>query len=211
MFTENCPRESGFTRGVEVDDQSFRLGDHKRFIARKAMERLIEQLDFGARRWCIHFPPPHDYDATTQSLVDACKRAGKSLAVAKLPDTKSFRFRLGRRPSIFDWFCAATGSTLKDAKRIVAAMPVSIHPDFRCNAMNPMRFLGLATAIAERPDVLIYETSGMDPLGIKKIHSYAREQYSQGCLIHVCWHANTDMCPNASDCSIIKSDSGNAK
>ena len=174
------------------------------------MEKLIERLDFSAPRWCIHLPPPCDFDPPVESVARACKLGGKSLAVATLPRPASFRFRLMRRPNIFDWFCAKTNATLFEAERIISDFPVNIHPDFRCNAMNPLRFLGLAAAITEHADVLIYESSGMDPIGTRKIHKYAREQYNRGCLIHLCWQPLTDSCPNVGDCTSVNAIAENA-
>ena len=175
------------------------------------MQTSIQQIELDAQRWCIHLNPPYDYPAAIKTLTNVCKRAGKSLAIAEVPRPESFRFRLLRRPDIYDWFCAKTNSTLHDAKQMIADLPIHIHPDFRCNAMNPMRILGLAAAIAERTDVLVYEPSGMDPIGIGKIHKYAREQYRNGCLIHVCWCPITDACPNVGACVSVNINTENMR
>ena len=174
------------------------------------MEMSIEQIDLDAQRWCIHLAPQYDYPAAIKRLTNACDRAGKSFAIADLPRPQSFRFRLMRRPNIFVWFCEKTNSTLRDAEQIIANLPININPDFRCNAMNPMRFLGLAAAIAEHADVLIYESSGMDPIGGDKFHKYAREHYNNGCLIHVSRCPITDACPNVGACAMINIHNENA-
>lgn len=151
-------------------------------------------------RVCLHFPPSCDYDAVTQAITTVCLKARKSLAVAKLPRPQSFRFRLMRRPNVFDWFRATTNVSLDTAKQVITELPIRVHHDYRCNAMTPMRFLGLAAAILEHSDVLLYEVSGMDPVGRTKIHKYAREHYNGECLIHVCWVPLSGNCPNAGEC-----------
>ncbi len=154
-------------------------------------------------RLCLHLPPPCDFDAVTKTIATTCLDARKSFATAQLPRPESFRFRLMRRPNVFDWFSATTNVSLETAKQIIDGFPIRVHPDFRCNAMNPMRFLGLAAAILEHPDVLLYEVSGMDPVGRAKIHSYAREHYNCGCLVHACWVPLSNDCPNVGECRAV--------
>ena len=52
------------------------------------------------------------------------------------------------------------------------------------NARGPTLFLELASAIAKKPDVIVYESAGLDPSGIAAIHRYVASRYD-GCLIHL--------------------------
>lgn len=157
-------------------------------------------LDFDAPMWCIHFRGPYDYNTAENMIASLCAAAGKSLAVARLPKPKSFRTQRFRRPSVFNWLAAATTMSLVDAKRVISSFPVHVSANFEENAMNPRRFLALAAAITQRADVLLYDTSGMDPLGISELHAYAIQYYIRGCLVHACWHPMINSCPNAGSC-----------
>lgn len=70
------------------------------------------------------------------------------------------------------------------AIQIINDFPIPVAPRLNQIAMNPCRFLGLASAIIRSPDAIIFSTAGMDPLGIKHIHKYATNEFS-GALIHL--------------------------
>jgi hypothetical protein len=160
------------------------------------------RLDLEAPGWCVHLPTSCDYEAFAKVLESACRTAGKSLAVASLP-RPAFSLRLLRRPTVCEWLATVAGIPLSDAEQIVAGLPVPVAPHYQSNAMNPRRFLALAAAITRGTDVLLYETSGMDPLGRAKIHAYARQRYPAGCLIHANWAPVTDFCANPGECVVM--------
>lgn len=164
-------------------------------------DQLRRYLD--GTRLCLHLAPPCDYNAAAAKISSACRERRRSLAIAQLPRPQFFRFRLLRRPNVFDWLSAKANVSLETAKQITQELPVRVHPDVRRNAMNAMRFLGLAAAILENTDVLLYEVSGMDPIGRSMIHKYARKHYKGSCLLHVCWVPLSSDCPNLGECRAI--------
>jgi len=167
------------------------------------MRDLLQKIDLNAARWCVHFPPLCDYELIVNEFSSLCQNACQSIAVARLPEPQSIRFSLKRCQSTIDWFCAATSTSQQTARQIIEGIPVSVLRDLQSNATNPRRFLGLAAAITKQTDVLLYDSSGMDPFGRTKIHRYAREHFKGTCLLHVCWVPLSSSCPNTPNCVAV--------
>ena len=163
----------------------------------------IDELDLNASRHCLHVSQPWTYEAVAAAVTDLCDRSGRTLAITEMPRPQPFKLRLMRRPNVFDWFSTEASTDLAEARQTIEEFPIAVHPDFRCNALNPLRFLGLAVAITRGADVLMYESSGMDPMGISAIHKYALKCYT-GCLIHVSWQPLGVNCLRLTRCQELK-------
>ena len=163
----------------------------------------LDSIDFLSEECCLHVKQSCTIEDVVQSFRMKCQSLDRSLAVSTLPVPPRFSFRRMRRPTVYDWFADEADLNLHKAKQEIDKLPVPISPDFRCNAMNPMRFLALAVALRQNADVLLYESSGMDPLGIEQIHHFAKNNF-RGLLVHVCWNQDVASCPNEPNCSRLQ-------
>jgi hypothetical protein len=105
-------------------------------------------------------------------------------------------------PTVSTWMATKLGCTTADAKAIISSLPVPVNERFNCNAYNPMRFLGFILAANTNPEILMYETSGMDPRGRDLLHGYAINVYTTGTLIHAS-SVPIDLCERPGDCQHI--------
>jgi hypothetical protein len=54
-------------------------------------------------------------------------------------------------------------------------------------AANPRSILGLYGALAKKPGTVLYETSGLDPLGVQAMHRIITEHLAEGAAIYLAW------------------------
>jgi hypothetical protein len=85
------------------------------------------------------------------------------------------------------WLASEGGIDLKTAQQTIETFPLDVHPRLDHNAMNPRKFLGIAAAFAKKPDIIIFETAGMDPLGVEQLNYYIKLNINQHFIIEVCW------------------------
>ena len=82
------------------------------------------------------------------------------------------------------WLARDAQIPVERAIKIINRFPIPVAPRLNQIAMNPCRFLGMASAISRSPDAIVFSTAGMDPLGFKKLHKYSTDQFD-GTLIHL--------------------------
>lgn len=147
--------------------------------------------------WCLHVAPREGVEQLQQSLYERFQADGRQVVIAREADPRTMRKRLFQEAAAVDWLVQHSALTEETAEKFIAEMPVRVAPLLSHNAGNPRRFLGLAAALSHNPDVLIYETGGMDPAGILKLHAYVRVRYA-GCLIYVTpgMDLQTEFCPS---------------
>ena len=67
-------------------------------------------------------------------------------------------------------------------------------------AANPRWMLGYAAASFQGPDVLVYGTDGMDPIGVKTAHRYMEVLAERCCVIHISPRLTDQLCPPGAKC-----------
>ena len=158
----------------------------------------IEGLTFTPGfAWCLHLSPPDDVERLQQSLGARFRADGREVVIAETAHPRTMRKRLFQEPTAVEWLVQNSVLTEESAEQVIAGLPVRVAPLLSHNAGNPRRFLGLAAALSKNPDVLIYETGGMDPAGMMKLHAYVRVRYA-GCLIYATpgMDLQTEYCPS---------------
>ena len=75
-------------------------------------------------------------------------------------------------------------------------------------AANPRWMLGYAAASSKGPDVLVYGTDGMDPMGVKAAHRYMEVLSERCCVIHMSPRSTDQLCPSGATC--VQIEGGNA-
>lgn len=86
--------------------------------------------------------------------------------------------------SVVSWLAGEADISTERAAEIIQGFPIHVAPRMNQIAMNPSRFLGLASSIARTPDAIVFSTSGMDRLGVENLHNYATTHFS-GTLVHL--------------------------
>ncbi len=128
----------------------------------------------------------HDLKILTEIALSYSNEYDVSIAKTAMP--KKGLLSLLKRPDKCDcWLVSEGGIDLKSAQQIIESFPFDVHPRLDHNAMNLRKFLGLAAAFAKRPDIIVFETSGMDPLGVEQLYSYIKANIKQIFMVEVCW------------------------
>ena len=86
--------------------------------------------------------------------------------------------------TVASWLANDANISTDRAIEIVIGFPMPVAQRLNQIAMNPCRFLGLASSITRSPEAIVFSTAGMDPLGCENIHKCATNQFA-GTLIHV--------------------------
>jgi len=73
------------------------------------------------------------------------------------------------------------------AQAIISSLPEVVHPKLDWNAGNPRNFLGLAAALYSKPDVIVFSTLGMDPLGVARPYAYVKSKREEFFAVNVEW------------------------
>jgi hypothetical protein len=136
---------------------------------------------------CLHLPPGRTYRTFNlkHELVQLADRQSKTAVIAGPAESRpGIRGRLRPQTSI-EWLVAAAGISNDEAAAIIRGVGIGVRPVMSHNAGDPRAFLGVAAALANRPDVLIYETTGMSPRGQYRLHEYIAERGSEFCAVHV--------------------------
>ncbi len=71
-------------------------------------------------------------------------------------------------------------------------------------AANPRWMLGYAAARFQGPNVLVYGTDGMDPMGVKAAHRYMEVLAEHCCVIHISPRSTGTLCPPQATCVQIE-------
>ena len=92
--------------------------------------------------------------------------------------------RIDGNQTVASWLSNDAGITTEQAIEVINGFPMPVARRLNQIAMNPCRFLGLASSITRSPGSIVFSTSGMDPLGFKNLHQYATKQFD-GTLVHL--------------------------
>lgn len=161
----------------------------------------IDDLEFTPSRfWCLHFKEFETIETSYRRLVGV--KTGQFESLIKNLENRfqstntSFEHseraseKRRWRPSflrtkVLDWLMQNGGLKKSKAISIIDSFPIPVAPLMCHNAMNPLQFLGMAATIAKNPEVIVFQTSGMDPMGIALLQEYAAKEFHHGCLVHI--------------------------
>lgn len=175
--------------------------------------------------WCLHVTDftsvetPHGVlvgadgtrlNSLRQQLLKRCQMQQLEVIVVEHASTETMRHSFLKRPTAVDWLVQNSQLSRLAAAGAIRDLPLQVAPELCSNARNPTQFLGLAAAIANQPDVIVYSTSGMDPRGVSLMHEYAPRRYTKGCLIHLSTRElKGDLCAHSGDCLVIDTNETN--
>ena len=136
-------------------------------------------LNIRAENWGIvelayqHFGRVHSADPTRLEIAP----------VACQPRSGWKRMFNGNQ-TVASWLARDARIPIDRAIEIINGFPMPVASRLNQIAMNPCRFLGMASSIFRSPSSIVFSTAGMDPLGFKNLHNYATTQFD-GTLIHL--------------------------
>lgn len=136
---------------------------------------------------CLHLPPgtiDPTLDLKHKPVQLANRQSKIALVASPAESRRGIRERLRPQTSI-EWLVAAAKVSYDEAAAIIRGFGIGVRPVMSHNAGDPRAFLGVAAALANRPDVLIYETTGMSPRGQYRLHEYIAERGSEFCAVHI--------------------------
>jgi hypothetical protein len=178
---------------------------------------MLPPLEFAPGRIvCLHVPRGrhHEKDAIIDQLVQFAYRQAKTAIVCARPALRSrLRERLWPQTSV-DWLATNAHISRGEAVKLIAASDIPVARALCANAGTPQTFLGILVAAAHRPDLVIYDTSGLDPLGCAAIHYYVRSIGTEFAAVHLSFakvhgygYTATRICPENGMCVSFESHS----
>ncbi len=146
---------------------------------------------------CLHLPGPLSSEEEKQSiLVLTGRRPVSGLRLfgrtcwAQRPASRGGLFEFFQRPRAVDWLQRAGDVSRAQARAIVERL--GLRPDWRISqlAANPSTLLGLEASWARGAEVVVFSTSGCDPLGKRAIYEAVTSRLDRCAAIHLS-HPNT--------------------
>lgn len=95
------------------------------------------------------------------------------------------------------WLAKEGGINLETAQKTIDEFPILVHPIMNRNPWNPRMFLRIAAGLLQKPDIIIFDTSGMDPQGIELLNEYIQEHLGDIFAVRICWPT---IKPDKNDC-----------
>ena len=151
---------------------------------------ILPPFNIGDQRFLCVQVASYDAEADVhRALEQRCRASGLTMRIATWAnDPRLYRW-LGWSLFPDQWLARDAGISRSEAQRIIAGFPIKLAAKLNCLAMNPRRFLGVAAAICRHPDVVVFDTPGMDPMGFKRLHEYLFSMNSGPRMIHLsCGH-----------------------
>ncbi len=177
-------------------------------------DNRIESRGFAIGRWwippfsagrgeCVVLHLPAESDADRDGIL-ACLRGAEPVANLVVPARVAVAgMALGpvgwRRwlldPTPFDWLRKETNVSADSIHEILRDLRIEPQMPLSRLAGTPRMLLGLAAALAGKPDMLVFSTAGLDPCGVRQVENFvaahlpefigiylARPYYCQGQL-----------------------------
>lgn len=167
--------------------------------------------------WCLHLPQiaASEREPLKQEvlayLLNCCNSRGQTVAVARMAEPHGGLRSLFRVETCADWLRKEVGMSAQQAHDSIAhikSFDVRVADRLNQIAANPRWMLGYAAASFQQPDVLVYGTDGMDPMGIKAAHRYMEVVAENRCVIHMSPRFTGPHCPTAAKCVEIGGNGG---
>lgn len=126
-------------------------------------------------------------DSILDGIAARLRTDGRIVGIAKPARRRGGLYRI-LSPSTTDrWLSKEVGIDQQSAQKIISELPIEVHPKLEWNAGNPRNFLGIAAALQADPDVLIYASAGMDPVGVLALHDFISSRRQDFFAVYVNW------------------------
>jgi hypothetical protein len=138
-------------------------------------------------------------DQVSQGSVHA---VGKVALIDWIVPRSAF-LELFHRQRAIEWFCLQTHLPAADARAWIER--VGLEPDVPIAHLaggTPRRLLAIQAALAKGADVIIFDTAGLDPMGLRRAWSALSEQIGESAAVWIT--AFDDLLPGASFAAVYK-------
>lgn len=144
--------------------------------------------------YCVHLSPKlSDATDVISQITQLAERSHKSVIHAKPAVQRGGMIEFFRKQSAVAWLANAAGLSKIEAAGVIQSFPRKVAKTLSHNAGTPRAFLGVAAAIAQKPDVIVYSTAGVDPVGCQQLHEYVAMQARNLCIVHVSHYTSDGM------------------
>ncbi|MBW3539273.1 MAG: hypothetical protein KY476_03310 [Planctomycetes bacterium] len=127
-----------------------------------------------------------------QTFVNMLSRPGDRGPVTASAHVEAVRFasesavrRLLRRQRAADWLRSQTGMKPVEADSLVASLGIDPHARLASLAGTPRWLLGFQAALAAGADIIVFQTAGLDPLGVERALSAVDHQRNRIGAVYV--------------------------
>ncbi len=167
------------------------------------MKLTVPQIELArGMTICLHIPHGcEDVDEVVENaLLQLAGRQGKKVALSR-PAEISRGDEISPTESSVGWLSRVTGNSQEESEEIVAGLGVRVADVLANNAGTPRALLGIAAALVQEPEVLIYSAKALDAEGCWRVHQFVRSGCRHLCVVHVSYpHVFGDGSPHPRDC-----------
>jgi ABC-type multidrug transport system ATPase subunit len=168
---------------------------------------------------CLHIPQGYggEVDCVEKDLIQFASQLAKTTASCHPATNRRGLREYFRHETSIEWLSRAAQISRDEAEQIIDTFNVPVANILSQNAGTPRRILGIAAALARKPDVLIYSTAGLDPQGCVAVHDYVRSRCANVSAIHLSTPAvfgdgrsTPRYCPKDARCLTLESNGATA-
>lgn len=152
------------------------------------MPLAIPPLELSPGRLvCLHIPHGFhaEVSAVEQEILKVARREEKSAAICRPARTRHGFREYFRRQRTVEWLSRVAGISEREAAEMIAGFDVHVDDVLSANAGTPRCLLGIAAALCQRPEVIIYSTCGLDPSGRSAVHRFVAFHCGALCAVHL--------------------------
>lgn len=152
------------------------------------MKCTLPHLDFlPGTTTCLHIPHGFSDEQTEieNHIIHEVKCQGKSLGICRWPTPRRGVLGWFRRDRTRKWLAKEAGISQEEADILIASMGEPVEATLAANPGTPRELLGITAMLVRKPDVLLYFTSFLDPLGCEKVHRYVASKGADLCVLHL--------------------------
>jgi hypothetical protein len=127
-------------------------------------------------------------------------RAAGKVVVVERPRTRPPLLEIFHQQVAIEWLCARAGLSREQALPWLQAEAcpwlrrVHLEPETPLAEMagTPKKLLGIQAAFALRPDTIVFDTDGLDPMGIRDSLQAVHEQLGNSSAVYLTWVDDID-------------------
>ena len=139
------------------------------------------------RAICVHIP--HAFhtggEVLENELLKLAQQQGKRASVARPPGFETVTRGLNHKETSEDWLARVGGISKAEAKEVIADLGIWVAEKVAYNAGTPRALLGIAATLINKPDVIMYTDSGLDPEGRLSLHRFVTSKCQHLSVVHV--------------------------
>ena len=161
---------------------------------------------------CLHVPVGLDCRRVADAIAELASQEEKTALFCDHTTIWRGGARGFLRPrTSTKWLSRAAGLSVEEATAVIRRFSSHVPDRLSTCAATPTCFLAIAAAVLKNPDILIYSTVGLDPLGCRAIHEYVGSYCRHLCVVYLSGAvevggqppAHVD-CPDNAECVILR-------